>query len=97
MANRFVSKPIEPAGEFASAPVHSEPSLPSAFRFEGEDLPVKTLLRTWRSTKNDRGDTYLKRHWFEFETPDGRLAIVYYDRSAHRRESHWFLYTITSE
>ena len=96
MGERFVSKPIQPAGEFAPAPVNGEPSLPAAFHFEGEDLPVKTVLRTWRSTKNDRGDTYLKRHWYEFETYDGRRAVVYYDRSASRNQSHWWLYTITS-
>ena len=96
MAERFISKPIKPAGETASAPLQSGPSLPAAFQFEGEDLIVKRVIRVWRSTKDDRGDTYVKRHWFEFETEDGRRIIVYFDRSAHRNESRWWIYKITS-
>ena len=91
-----MSKPIQPAGDAVSAPLRSEPSLPAAFRFEGEDFAVKTVIRTWRSTKNDRGDTYLKRHWFEFETEDARRIVVYFDRAAHSSDSRWWIYTITT-
>lgn len=73
-----------------------EPSLPPEFLWNGERLVVKTLQKQWRSTKEDRGDVYLKRHWFEFETADGRIAVVYFDRAARGSQPHWWLYTITS-
>jgi hypothetical protein len=92
----FVSAPIQPAGDALVTPAaDGEPPLPAAFIWKAETLAVATLLRTWRSTKDDRGDTYLKRHWFEFETPDGSRAVVYFDRGAKRGAARWWLYTIT--
>ncbi|HEV7180291.1 MAG TPA: DUF6504 family protein [Candidatus Baltobacteraceae bacterium] len=96
MPIRFVSKPIEPVGAVGSeVSAGGEPPLPQAFRFEGEEMEVGALVRTWRSTKDDRGDTYLKRHWFEFETSEGRRVVVYFDRGARRGQPRWWLYTIT--
>ena len=91
----FISKPIVPEGGFdVSAMSQGEPSLPAAFRFGEEVLTVGVVQKSWRTTKDDRGDTYLKRHWFEFFTPDGRTAIVYFDRGAKRGHSRWYLYTL---
>jgi len=73
---------------------HGEPSLPPSFDWDGDELVVRELLKTWRSLKDDRGDTYLKRHWFEFDTTDGRVAVVYFDRGARRGQPRWWLYTI---
>ena len=72
-----------------------EPSLPAAFRWKDQELVVRSLLRTWRGTKVDRGDTYLKRHWYEFETSEGRRAVVYFDRQAKRGAPRWWLYSIS--
>lgn len=92
---QFVSRPIEPVGAFdTDAMSRGEPPLPDAFLFDGERLDVALELRRWRSTKDDRGDTYLKRHWFEFETSGGRRAVVYFDRAARRNHARWWLYTI---
>jgi len=93
---RFISKPIEPDGVAfgLDALGRAEPALPPAFRFGNERLEVGTVLRTWRSTKTDRGDVYLKRHWFEFRLRDGRIAVVYFDRTARRQEPRWYLYTL---
>lgn len=52
------------------------------------------VLRRWRSTKSDRGDAYLKRHWFELETDNGAKLEVYFDREARRGTPQWWLYTI---
>ena len=95
---RFVSKPIAPEGAAFDVDTmsHGEPSLPPAFRFGDELLTIGELRKTWRSTKTDRGDVYLKRHWFEFSTTDGRIAVVYFDRGARRGQPRWFLYTLTS-
>jgi Family of unknown function (DUF6504) len=92
----FVGKAIVPEGALdVVALAQGEPSLPAAFTYDGERLDVRALRNTWRSTKDDRGDTYVKKHWFEFETGDGRVAVVYFDRSARKGAARWWLYTLT--
>jgi hypothetical protein len=73
-----------------------EPPVPAAFRWHDETLRVSEIVRSWRSTNVDRGDTYLARHWYELVTLDGRHAVVYYDRKALRNRPRWWLYTISS-
>lgn len=68
--------------------------MPAAFVWEGETLTVNKVVRNWRSTKSDRGDNYLKRHWFELETAEGPRIEVYFDREARRGAPQWWLYTI---
>lgn len=93
MAQRkFVSEPLD--APQAAAALGGEPQLPSEFRRHDETITVKTVRRTWRSTKTDRGDVYLKRHWFEFAAQDGRVFVVYFDRAARRGAPHWWLYSI---
>jgi hypothetical protein len=96
VTRRFVSRPIEPAAGSldTSALERGEPALPGTFMWDGETIAVGRVLRTWRSTKVDRGDAYLDRHWFEFETPDGAVATVYFHRRAQRGAARWWLYTI---
>lgn len=92
---RFVSRPIAPSGEGFITPADgSEPPLPNAFLFEGRELVIAAVLRSWRSTKTDRGDAYLKRHWFEVETTSGETAEIYFDREARRGSPKWWLFTI---
>lgn len=68
--------------------------MPLAFMWRNERLAVGLILKRWRTTKHDRGETYLHRHWFEFDTTQGRRAVVYFDRHARRGESRWWLYTL---
>jgi Family of unknown function (DUF6504) len=92
---RFVSQPLVPAGEgFVTAPSGNEPPVPRAFVWKGRTLVISSVLRAWRSTKTDRGDAYLKRHWFELEAGDGAKVEVYYDREARHGASQWWLYAI---
>ena len=92
---KFVSGPIEPAGDgFITAASGNEPPVPRAFRWGARVLSIGAVLRSWRSTKTDRGDAYLKRHWFELETQSGGKIEVYYDRQSRRGASQWWLYTI---
>lgn len=72
-----------------------EPSLPEAFKWKDDELVVAAIVRTWRGMKTDRGDVYLKRHWFEFETCDNRRVVVYFDRQAKRGAARWWLYSIS--
>jgi hypothetical protein len=60
-------------------------------------LSIVAVLRRWRSTKSDRGDAYLKRHWFELETDNGARIEVYFDREGRRGAPQWWLYTIDEE
>lgn len=97
MARKFVSQPIGPAGDgFLTPASGSAPPMPCAFTWEDRTLRITAVLRSWRSSKTDRGDTYLKRHWFELKTDDGATIEVYYDREtpARRGASRWWLYTI---
>jgi len=73
-----------------------EPPLPKDFAWRDERLAVREVVRTWRSTTTDRGDTYLARHWYELALADGRIAVVYFDRKAHRGQARWWLYTIAA-
>jgi hypothetical protein len=92
---KFVSRPLVPIREeFLTAASGNEPPVPRAFRWEDRTLEIIAVVRTWRSTKTDRGDTYLKRHWFELKTADGRKIEVYFDREARRGSARWWLYTI---
>lgn len=92
----FVSEPVEPGGAFVDSAALSqgEPPLPTSFRWRDDELAVRRVVRTWRSTKVDRGDAYLARHWFEVETADGRIAVFYFDRKARAGTARWWLYTI---
>jgi uncharacterized protein DUF6504 len=92
----FVSEAIEPGGTFVDSAALSsgEPPLPASFQWRDSELAVRRVVRTWRSTKLDRGDAYLARHWFEVETGDGRIAVLYFDRKARAGSARWWLYTI---
>lgn len=87
MNKRFVSAAIEPLSP-------SGTDLPAAFRWGEDVLEVRELREQWRGTKEDRGDVYLKKHWYRFDTADGRIATVYFDRGAKRGAARWWLYTI---
>ena len=92
---RFVSAPLIPTGEgFVTAADGSAPPVPTAFTWKEGEFHVTQVLRSWRSTKTDRGDAYLKRHWFELQTAEGARIEVYYDREARKGASHWWLYTL---
>jgi hypothetical protein len=91
----FISQAIQPAGDGLATPgANGEPPLPSVFRWRNRELQVKSVSRTWRTMKEDRGDSYVKRHWFEFETADGRKAVVYFERQAKRGAPRWWLFTL---
>ena len=93
---RFVSEALTASAESVDTGALSrgEPPLPKEFGWRGERLGVKDVVRTWRSTVTDRGDTYLARHWYEVVLADGRVAVLYFDRKSRRDRPHWWLYTL---
>lgn len=91
---RFVSRPLAPQPGWLTEASGSEPPVPAAFRFEERSFEIGSVVRSWRSSKTDRGDTYLKRHWFELRTACGCTLEVYYDREVRRGRPQWWLYTI---
>jgi hypothetical protein len=94
---RFVGEPLVPGTTFvnSSALSQGEPPLPTAFRWGTLELSVLEVLSTWRSTKTDRGDDYLAKHWYEIRTTGERRAVLYFDRKARAGRPRWWLYTIT--
>jgi hypothetical protein len=93
---KFVSAALVPTGDgFITPATGSEPPVPRRFSWNGHLVEIAAVLRSWRSTKTDRGDAYLKRYWFELETSDGQRIEVYYDRDARNAAALWRLYTIT--
>jgi hypothetical protein len=97
VAPRFVSEALKPSAACVDTGGLSrgEPPLPKEFGWREERLVVRGVVRTWRSTTTDRGDTYLARHWFEVTLDDGRTAVLYFDRKSKRDRPRWWLYTIT--
>jgi hypothetical protein len=94
---KFVGQSIVPAGDgFITPASGSEPPVPRAFHWKGRTFDVSAVLRTWRTTRPDRGDVYLKRHWFELETTSGEKLEVYFDREARRGAPRWWLYSLTA-
>ena len=99
MSVRFVSEPLR-AGEtfLASAALsQGEPPLPCRFHWRDEEIVVGEIVATRRSTKDDRGDTYLARHWYDVRLADGREATIYFDRKARRGTPRWWLYSISAD
>jgi hypothetical protein len=92
---RFISAPLKPGDAYVTEASGSEPPVPSSFKWKEGEFHVITVLRAWRSSKTDRGDTYLKRHWFELQTAEGPRIEVYYDREAPKGASHWWLYALS--
>jgi hypothetical protein len=96
-ARKFVGQSIAAAGDgFITPASGSEPPVPRAFRWKGRTFDVSAVLRSWRTTRTDRGDVYLKRHWFELETTSGEKLEVYFDREARRGAPRWWLYSLTA-
>jgi Family of unknown function (DUF6504) len=92
MTRRFVSEPLEPLGVAVDS--RGTPELPPVFRWGERELQVGEVTQTRRGTKVDRGDTYLKRHYFDFRTPDGALVTVYFERQAKRGAPRWWLFSL---
>src|SRR5579863_6962686 len=95
----FVSEPIVPEAGTADvdAMARAEPGPPTSFTWRGKRYDIARVLLTWKSHGEDRGDTYVRRHWFDVVTKSGERMRIYFDRNPGRsgsRVSRWWLYAI---
>ena len=98
---QFVSESIKPVVATAntSAMAAGGPGLPQEFVWRGQTLVVVRVLRTWRETgpcRHGSPESYVRKHWFEFETTSGQTATVYFERQSRgrRRTQRWWLFSI---
>lgn len=96
---RFISERIAPdAGTFDVATMsRGEPSLPQAFTWREQRYQVTRTLATHRQMGDDRGDHYVRRHYYDIETADALRMTLYFERnpSSHSKRKEWWLYTLT--
>ena len=95
----FVSEAIVPAvASFdAAAMARGEPGLPKSFTWRGRSYVLVRVRSTWKSTGKDRGEVYLRRHWFEVETEGGERMTIYCERQAKntkKPKARWWLYSL---
>jgi hypothetical protein len=98
-AREFVSEPIVPAaGSFdATAMARGEPGVPRSFSWREKAYVVARVCSTWKSTGKDRGEVYLRRHWFDVETNSGERMTIYCERQAKntkKPKGRWWLYSM---
>jgi hypothetical protein len=93
----FVSEPIEPAaGSFdAAAMSRGEPGVPNRFTWRGREFVVDHVIRAWKSSTRDRGELYLRRHWYEIQMTSGERITLYCERQTKNRKKpkqRWWMY-----
>jgi len=103
VSEQFVSERIAPVTDShdTSAMALGEPGLPQVFTWRGETVRVASVLRTWRDTgpcRHGSGERYVRKHWYEVETTDGRRMKIYFDRTprGRARSPRWWLFSIDS-
>ena len=100
MTRRFISEQIEPvAGAIDGVAMqHGEPGLPRRFRWGARTIEVAELLRSWKETATDRGESYVRKHWYELRSMAGQRLRVYFERQRRRGSGRdtprWWLFWI---
>lgn len=95
----FVGEPIQPERESADtqAMARGEPGLPRAFTWRGIRYEIASVDAARRTKGTDRGDTYIRKHWYDITTRCGKRMTIYFDRNpTHRaaRAKRWWLYSV---
>lgn len=98
---QFVSEPIEPEALSANpaAMGRGEPGLPKRFTWRGQAYEIARVAETWRSHGEDRGDVYVRKHWYDVVTTSGVSMRIYFDRNPQRSGSargRWWVYSVAS-
>jgi Family of unknown function (DUF6504) len=97
--SRFVGEPIRPQAGSGSLAAMSrgEPGLPVAFTWRDRRYEIATVVSSWKGHGEDRGDVYVRRHWYDIETACGARMRIYFDRNPGRSKSklgRWWLFSI---
>lgn len=96
---QFISERIAPdVGAFDIAAMsRGEPSLPNTFTWREQRYHVARTLATRRQMGDDRGDHYVRRHYYDIETTDALRMSLYFERnpSTRSKRKEWWLYTLT--
>jgi phosphoribosylglycinamide formyltransferase-1 len=97
---QFISEPIEPIELANTAMAAGEPALPVRFRWRDETYEVAQVVGKHREFQPEGhkagNEKYLRKHWFEVVTTDGRRMKLYCERQARSRnaQQRWWLYSI---
>src|SRR5687767_10595120 len=97
---QFVSEAVAPvAGTFDPAGMsRGEPGVPTRFTWRGVEYCVGQVEQTWKTSTPDRGEMYLRRHWFRVRCASGRRMTLYCERQARsgrRPKARWWLYSVS--
>lgn len=95
---QFVSEAITPKpGTFdAMALARGEAGVPGEFTWRGTRYVVARVTAAWKSSTAERGEMYLRRHWYAVETLGGERMTIYCERQARntkRPAQRWWLYS----
>lgn len=95
----FISEPIQPESGTAdiAAMSRGEPGLPRAFTWRDTRYEIAAVEGTRRSMGRDRGDVYVRKHFYDVVTTCGKRMTLYFERNpTHKsaRKHRWWLYSI---
>src|SRR5580704_8022143 len=94
----FISERItpEPGSSDVGAMSRGEPGVPKAFVWRGARFETAHVLSVRRDMGTDRGDVYVRRHYYEIETTDQLRMVLYFERNPSDRTKRkaWWLYTV---
>jgi phosphoribosylglycinamide formyltransferase-1 len=101
MKEQFVSEqltPIPAEMDILSAAL-GEPAIPWKFTWRGETIEIAKVIRKWKSTSpctHGSGERYVRRHWYEITTVNGRYLRIYFERqsrSRRERKKRWWVFS----
>jgi len=95
----FISEKISPVPGTSdlSAMSRGEPGVPKAFVWRHLRFDVARTLERRKKMGEDRGDVYVRRHYYDVETTDALRMTIYFDRNPADRHGRkqWWLYKFT--
>ena len=98
----FVSEPLVPAAGSgdAAAMATGVPGAPRRFTWRGTLHELGAVAGAWKTSGTDRGERYLRRHWFEIVTTAGIRMTIYCERQARaakKPKARWWVYSVATD
>ena len=66
--------------------------------WRGRRYEIANIAGKWKTSSADRGEMYLRRHWFEIVTGTGERMTLYCERqakNAKKPKARWWVYSVT--